>query len=156
MRCGLAVLGSLPGEAKLQAQRYYAHPQSSSGACLAPRSTNSFRACLMTNAWSAWRRAALHYGMWSVRRAATWTLPSGRDPEPAGKEYVATHSGLRAVAFNGQMASKLGRMALAGQERLQLIDLPSSSPAYTATETKLATWSKLGPLAWRKEAATLG
>ena len=66
--------------------------------------------------------------------------------------FVAT------VAFNGQTAAKLGRRALgAAGERLRLIDLPSSSPAYTAAfDGKAARWAQLRGLVSGGEAATLG
>jgi len=56
-------------------------------------------------------------------------------------DLVAALPDLRAVAFNGTKSAKLGRKALAGTT-LNLIDLPSSSPAYAALrfEEKLARW----------------
>jgi len=71
-------------------------------------------------------------------------------------DYVASHPRLEAIAFNGSTAARLGRMALAGFGGVRLIDLPSSSPAYTIPfADKLAAWSALGPLACGKEAAKL-
>src|SRR5213075_3001048 len=71
-------------------------------------------------------------------------------------EFVATHPRLKAVAFNGKTAARLGRMALAGLD-VQLIDLPSSSPAYTlAGDLKAERWAVLGALASPAEDATLG
>jgi G:T/U-mismatch repair DNA glycosylase len=50
---------------------------------------------------------------------------------------------LRAVAFNGAKSAEMGRRALAGTA-LELIALPSSSPAYTlALKAKLAAWMEL-------------
>src|SRR5690606_17862999 len=70
-------------------------------------------------------------------------------------DYVAKHPRLMAVAFNGQAASRLGRPALVGLGRLVLIDLPSSSPAYTLPLAwKLERWAELGRFASGKEAAT--
>jgi len=72
-------------------------------------------------------------------------------------EYVATHPRLRAVAFNGKTAGRLGRKAIAEIDGLQLMDLPSSSPAYTISfEDKLAKWAALAPLACPAEAAKIG
>ena len=62
--------------------------------------------------------------------------------------YVASHQRLKAVAFNGQTAARLGRLALVGLEGPILIDLPSSSPAYTLPLAwKIERWAELGPLA---------
>ena len=155
----LLILGSLPGEASLRAQRYYAHPRNQFWRLLG--ASIDERLASLPYDQRLVRLAARGIALWDVvgearRRGSLDAAIRGATPNRL-VDYVATHSGLRAVAFNGQMASKLGRMALSGQDRLQLIDLPSSSPAYTAAfETKLATWSQLGPLAWRKEAATLG
>jgi hypoxanthine-DNA glycosylase len=72
------------------------------------------------------------------------------------RDYAATHPRLRAIAFNGKTAAKLGRTALGDMPGLRLIDLPSSSPAYTlAIAAKVSRWEVLGPLASPAEAATL-
>ena len=56
---------------------------------------------------------------------------------------VATLADLRAIAFNGKTAARLGRLALGGTG-LTLIDLPSSSPAFTLPFAgKAARWSPL-------------
>ena len=63
-------------------------------------------------------------------------------------DFVAKHPQLKAIAFNGQTAARLGRLALAGIEGPALIDLPSSSPAYTLPLAwKLERWAELGALA---------
>jgi G:T/U-mismatch repair DNA glycosylase len=58
------------------------------------------------------------------------------------------HPRLKAIAFNGQTAARLGRLALTGLEGPSLIDLPSSSPAYTLPLAwKLERWAELSALA---------
>lgn len=53
---------------------------------------------------------------------------------------------VRTVAFNGATAARIGRKLLADREGLTLIDLPSSSPAYTlAFAEKAAVWARLKP-----------
>ena len=155
----LLILGSLPGEASLRAQRYYAHPQnqfwrllgSAIGEQLESLSYEDRLACLTARAIALWdvvgeaRRQGSLDG--AIRGATTNRLA----------EYVATQPRLRAVAFNGKTAARLGRLALAGIDGLQLVDLPSSSPAYTISfDGKLAKWAALGPLACPAEAAKLG
>ena len=55
-----------------------------------------------------------------------------REPEHAPlADLVATLPKLRAVAFNGATAARIGRKSLAGTS-VRLVDLPSSSPAYAA------------------------
>jgi hypoxanthine-DNA glycosylase len=73
------------------------------------------------------------------------------------RHFVATHPNLRAIAFNGKTASRIGRVALGDISGIELVDLPSSSPAFTLPiEEKAKHWALLGPLAWPPEAATLG
>lgn len=57
---------------------------------------------------------------------------------------VATLPALRAVAFNGRTAAAIGRPQLANSG-LELVDLPSSSPAYAAMslEDKERLWARL-------------
>ena len=70
---------------------------------------------------------------------------------------VERHPRLRAVAFNGQTAARIGRRALGPAPPPLLIDLPSSSPAYTlAFAAKAARWAVLGELALARKGATLG
>jgi hypoxanthine-DNA glycosylase len=63
---------------------------------------------------------------------------------------IARLPDLRAIAFNGGAAAKLGARALAGvRPDIDRIALPSSSPAHAALnfEAKLAAWHAItGPL----------
>jgi hypoxanthine-DNA glycosylase len=155
----LLILGSLPGEASLRAQRYYAHPQnqfwrllgSAIGENLAAMSYEMRLARLSARCIALWdvvgeaRRQGSLDG--SIRGATANQLA----------DFVAGHPQLSAVAFNGQTAARLGRAALASLDNLQLIDVPSSSPAYTiAFAVKAERWSALGALACSPEDATLG
>ena len=139
------ILGSLPGEASLAASRYYAHPQNGFWRLLG----RVLDVDLVALDYDT-RLATLldHYiGLWDVIAGARrdGSLDGAiRDAEandlPA---LVATLHNLRAVAFNGQTAARLGRLAL-GTTPLVLIDLPSSSPAYTLTiDEKAKRWSAL-------------
>lgn len=146
----LLILGSLPGEASLRAQRYYAHPQ------------NQF--WRLVGAAIGEELASLDYvdrlARLSSRGIALWDVVGSARREgsldgaireamsnPLG-EFLVSHPGLRAIAFNGKTASRLGRLALAGLEGPQLIDLPSSSPAYTLPFAwKVERWAELGRFA---------
>jgi hypoxanthine-DNA glycosylase len=153
----LLILGSLPGEASLRAQRYYAHPQNqfwrllgaAIGEDLADMDYDQRLARLAGRSIALWDvvgEARRQGSLDSSIRAAT--------ANPLA-DYVATHPRLKAIAFNGQTAARLGRLALAEAEDLQLIDLPSSSPAYTLPFAwKVERWAELGPLASNREAAT--
>lgn len=148
----LLILGSLPGEASLKAQRYYAHPQNQFWRLLSTAIGEDL-ASLEYDARLA-RLAARDIALWDVvgeaRRQGSLDADIRGATPNALASYVATHPRLRAVAFNGQTAARLGRLALAGAEGLQLIDLPSSSPAYTLPFAwKVERWAELGALASR-------
>jgi hypoxanthine-DNA glycosylase len=155
----LLILGSLPGEASLRAQRYYAHPQNQFWRLLGAAIGEDL-AVLEYDVRLA-RLAAREIALWDVvgearREGSLDGAIRGASPNRLA-EYVATHPRLLAVAFNGQTAARLGRVALAGLDGPRLIDLPSSSPAYTLPfAAKAERWASLGPLASGGEAATLG
>lgn len=67
---------------------------------------------------SAWRPGSLDG---AIREAETADL----------LRLISDLPRLRAVAFNGETAARIGRRALEGAAAPALIDLPSSSPAYT-------------------------
>lgn len=130
----LLILGSLPGEASLAAQRYYAHPQNRFwhlvGAVIGredlPELVYEDRLPILIDAG---------IGIWDTIASAErkGSLDAAiRSPEAAAlRELVATLPNLRAVAFNGATAARIGRRQM-GATALALIDLPSSSPAHAA------------------------
>jgi hypoxanthine-DNA glycosylase len=128
------ILGSLPGEASLAAQRYYAHPQNQFwrlvGAVTGQDDLASFGYETRLEAL-----IAAGVGLWDT--VASAVRPGSLDTAIREAEHaplpdlVATLSHLRAVAFNGKTSAKIGRAQLSGTD-LALVDLPSSSPAYAA------------------------
>ena len=139
------ILGSLPGEASLAASQYYAHPQNQFWRLLgsvldwpelAGLAYEDRLAGLLARGVGLWdvvaqahRRGSLDA---AIRDAVRNDLPG----------LVAGLPALRAVAFNGQTAWK-ARRPLEGMP-LQLLALPSSSPAYTRPfADKLAVWHQL-------------
>ena len=155
----LLILGSLPGEASLAAQRYYAHPQNQfwrllGGAIGEPLAELDYDVRLD-------RLARRGIALWDVvaeaRRAGSLDGAIREARANPLAAFVASHPRLRAVAFNGQTAAKIGRVQLTGLDGVKLIDLPSSSAAHTLVMVEKASrWAALGPLALRTEAATLG
>ena len=154
----LLILGSLPGDASLVAQAYYAHP------------TNQFWRLL--GGAIGEQLAALDYparlDRLAVRRIALWdvvadatrlgsldgAIRSARANQLA--EFVVTHKRLAAIGFNGRTAATIGRRALGASGDLALIDLPSSSAAYTRQfAEKLSIWSVLGGFARLPISATV-
>lgn len=126
------ILGSLPGEASLAAGQYYAHPLNRFwhlvGAVIG-------REDLPALDYEARLEALLgaHVGLWDTIRSAVrpGSLDAAiRDVEHAPlAELVSALPHLRAVAFNGKTSARIGRAQL-GETSLELVDLPSSSPAH--------------------------
>ena len=141
----LLILGSLPGEASLAAQHYYAFPHNQFWRLLG-QVLGEELASLDYDARLE-RLAERGIGLWDVVGEATRSgsldgAIRNIAPNPLG-DYIAGHPQLRAIAFNGQTAAKIGRRVL-GAVAPTLIDLPSSSPAYTlAFADKAARWSVL-------------
>jgi hypoxanthine-DNA glycosylase len=128
------ILGSLPGEASLRAQRYYAHPQNQFWRLAG---TVIHREDLPTLDYEARLDAILDagIGLWDTIASAVrqGSLDAAiREAEHAPlADLVATLPHLRAVGFNGKTSARIGRPQLAGAA-FELIDLPSSSPAHAS------------------------
>jgi double-stranded uracil-DNA glycosylase len=154
----LLILGSLPGDASLRAQRYYAHPQNQFWRLLGSAIGEELAA--LDHDERLCRLAVRGIALWDVvgeahRPGSLDSAIRGVTPNQLA-DFVAAHPRLEAVAFNGKTAARLGRIALAGIGDIRLIDLPSSSPAHTmAFADKLSIWSQLAALACDAEAATL-
>jgi double-stranded uracil-DNA glycosylase len=142
----LLLLGSLPGRVSLERSQYYAHPQNQFwrliGAVIGRE--------LVPLGYDARLEALLEaqVGLWDTVAAATrkGSLDSDIRLHAASDlaDLTASLPELRAVGFNGGTSARIGRRQLADAERFALIDLPSSSPAYTLPfERKLEAWLKL-------------
>ena len=145
----LFILGSLPGDASLSARRYYAHPSNQFwrllGAAIGEelqsldyderlRRLAERRIGLWDVIASASRRGSLDQ---SIRSAAHNRLDQLRDDFPD----------LRALAFNGSKSATAGRRLLGNAEGLTLIELPSSSAAYTRPfAQKVEAWAVLAKI----------
>ncbi|GAA4003255.1 DNA-deoxyinosine glycosylase [Sphingomonas humi] len=141
----LLVLGSLPGEASLKAARYYAHPQNQFWRLLGEALGEPLAA--LDYAQRVERLLTRRIALWDVihaaRREGSLDQAISEVEERDLRGFVAGLPELRAVAFNGATAAKIGRRALKGTG-LELIDLPSSSPAYTLPFAgKAGRWSAL-------------
>jgi len=155
----LLILGSLPGDASLKAQRYYAHPQNQFWRLLGHAIGETLDAIRYEDRLD--RLAARRIALWDVvgeaRRSGSLDGAIRAASPNQLRDYAASHPNLRAIAFNGKTAARIGRASLGKWGGIELIDLPSSSPAFTLSFAEKATrWIALGPLAWPPEAATLG
>lgn len=143
----LLLLGSLPGRASLAAGCYYAHPRNlfwrligaAIGRELEPLAYEARLAALLDAG----------VGLWDTVAAAE--RPGSLDADIRLHEasdlaaLAAGQPALRAIAFNGATAAKIGRRELMEVRGLTLVDLPSSSPAYASLpyERKLTAWKAL-------------
>ena len=145
----LLILGSLPGDVSLALRQYYGHPQNQfwrlMGAVLGePLDSCGYDERLV-------RLASRGVGLWDVvaRARRPGSLDAAMSEIDANELDAFTRSlpELRAIAFNGGAAARIGRRQLAGREDLVMIGLPSSSPAYAAMtfEAKLVRWASLRP-----------
>jgi hypoxanthine-DNA glycosylase len=147
VRTRVLVLGSLPGAASLRAGQYYAHPQNAFWRLIGPVAGRDLAALDYPDRLAALAEARI--GLWDVIATAArrGSLDAAiRDPEHADlPALVARLPDLRAVAFNGGTAARIGRSQLAGLRGPALVELPSSSPAYAGMPfaEKAARWSVL-------------
>jgi len=142
----LFLLGSLPGDASLAAQRYYAHP------------TNHFWKLLgialgeelhgLDYEARLERLTERRVGLWDVVAFAERQGSLDQSIRNAGHNPIDRllddFPQLRAIGFNGGTAAKLGRRMIGDPHGVTLIDLPSSSAAYTRPlADKAAVWARL-------------
>ncbi|WP_200937250.1 MULTISPECIES: DNA-deoxyinosine glycosylase [unclassified Phenylobacterium] len=146
-RTRLLVLGSLPGERSLAAAQYYANPQNQFwrlmetvvGGQLVARPYPERLEALLAGGVGLWDVVG------SAVRAGSLDTAIRDHQSNALPELCARLPALRAVAFNGGKAAKLGMTILAGRTDLALIALPSSSPAHTiGFAKKRQAWEVLG------------
>jgi len=158
----LLILGSLPGDASLAAQRYYAHPTNQFWRLLGQAIGDDLVGLNYDARLD--RLAARGIALWDVVADATrsGSLDAAiRGVRPNNlADFVATHPRLAAIGFNGRTAAVIGRRALAGVRvgigGIALIDLPSSSAAFPRPfDEKLRDWSVLGGFAGLSNSATV-
>jgi hypoxanthine-DNA glycosylase len=143
------ILGSLPGEASLAHQQYYAHKQNKFWHLVG----EVIGVDLPALDYDARLRALLDHrvGLWDVvAQARREGSLDGNIRDHAGNDLVAlieSLPALEAIAFNGGTAARIGERILGVHaQRFRLLSLPSSSPAYASINfaTKLVAWRALG------------
>lgn len=146
-RTRILVLGSLPGEQSLARREYYGNRQN--------------RFWMLMSEVIALDLLALDYlprlqallangvGLWDVVAEANREGSlDHRIRDHAGNDLTGLIAGLpnlTTIAFNGATAARLGMKALGPQaQRYRVVQLPSSSPAYTLPYAqKAAAWRSL-------------
>ncbi|MGV8929485.1 MAG: DNA-deoxyinosine glycosylase [Brevundimonas sp.] len=142
----LLILGSLPGDASLKAGQYYGHPQNGFWRLIGGVIGVGLAALPYPDRLEALKAAGV--GLWDVIASAE--RPGSLDTAIRKAEradlnrLVDRLPALTAIAFNGGTAARLGRRSLTARPGIELIDLPSSSPAHTRPLTeKAAVWGIL-------------
>ena len=144
----LFVLGSLPGDASLAAQRYYAHPTNQFWRLLGKSIGEDLQSLDYRNRLE--RLAERRIGLWDVIASAN--RPGSLDQAIREAEHnqiahlLHDFRELRAIAFNGTTSAQIGRKLIGdAPTNVVLIDLPSSSAANTrAFVEKAKAWAVLG------------
>ena len=143
----LLILGSLPGEKSLAHSQYYANPQNRFWMLLG----EVLDVDLTSLPYERRLATVLAHGvgLWDVVAQAqrTGSLDSNiraRDDNDL-VALAASLPQLQTIAFNGGTAAKLGIKVLGEHaQRYRIVNLPSSSPAYTlAYAQKLQAWLSL-------------
>ena len=142
----ILVLGSLPGEISLARGQYYANPQNQFWRLMAEVTGRPLPAMAYEQRLEALLEAGV--GLWDViataERAGSLDGAIRAHQPNALAAAAAGLPRLEAIAFNGGKAAAIGRKALAGCKVWTLVDLPSSSPAYTRPfAEKLEAWKAL-------------
>ena len=142
----LFILGSLPGDASLSAQRYYAHPTNQFWRLLGGAIGEDLHALPYDERLQ--RLADRRIGLWDVIASATRRGSLDQSIRSAAHNRLEQlrhdFPELRALAFNGSTAAATGRRLLGDAKGLTLIELPSSSAANTRPfAQKAEAWSVL-------------
>jgi double-stranded uracil-DNA glycosylase len=142
----LFVLGSLPGDASLAAQRYYAHPQNQFWRLLGQTIGEDLQS--IGYAERLERLAERRIGLWDVIGSAERRGSLDQSIRNANHNRVERllhdYPKLEAIAFNGGKSAAIGRRLIGASPEVELIDLPSSSPAHTRPfAEKAKAWARL-------------
>jgi double-stranded uracil-DNA glycosylase len=150
----LLILGTLPGDESLRLQQYYGHPRNHFWPLIAALVGEELPAEFAVRKQLLQRNGI---ALWDViegaeRNGSSDAAIRNLKANDFGAFFKA-HPHIMTVAFNGQKARDLFRRyvirpGIVSEDRLIMIELPSSSPLYTIPfEEKLSAWrAKLGHL----------
>jgi hypoxanthine-DNA glycosylase len=144
----LFILGSLPGDASLAAQRYYAHPQNHFWRLVGFVIGEDLHSLPYERRLE--RLAEHRIGLWDVIGSAERSGSLDQAIRNANHNRIEQlrqdYPDLEAIAFNGGKSASVGRKLIGDASGLTLMDLPSSSPAHTRPlAEKAEAWGKLAP-----------
>ncbi|MDL2355684.1 MAG: DNA-deoxyinosine glycosylase [Pseudomonadota bacterium] len=148
-RSRLLVLGSLPGEQSLTRQEYYGNRQNRFWHLMSE--VTGAQLVSLDYATRLHTLLAHGVGLWDVvaeahRQGSLDSRIRDRDDNDL-LALLGRFPRLTTIAFNGGTAAKLGLKVLGKRaEDFQIVQLPSSSPAYTLSYAeKMAKWRLLAP-----------
>jgi hypoxanthine-DNA glycosylase len=143
----ILILGSLPGNVSLAHSQYYAHPQNRFWKLLSEVTGADLPALSYPDRLQT--LLGKRIGLWDVvaeaRRDGSLDSNIRDQVHNDLPTLAATLPQLTTIAFNGGTAARLGLKALGPQAaRYRIVQLPSSSPAYTRPYAeKLEAWLQL-------------
>ena len=142
----LFILGSLPGDASLLAQLYYAHPTNQFWRLLGQAIEEELQPLPYEERLH--RLAQRRIGLWDVIASASrrGSLDQAIRSAEHNRVERLRHDfpQLRALAFNGSTAAAAGRKLLGAAAGLSIVELPSSSAANTRPlAEKAEAWAVL-------------
>jgi hypoxanthine-DNA glycosylase len=142
----LLILGSLPGQKSLAERRYYANPGNQFWRLLGPVIGRDLVSLDYEDRLNALLAAGI--GLWDVIGSARrfGSLDSAlRDADERDlKGAIQALPSLRALAFNGGAAFKIGVRQLGDDTPVELVALPSSSGAHAVgIAAKQPAWNRL-------------
>jgi len=147
-RTRVLILGSLPGEASLAHQQYYAHKQNRFWHLVGEVIGEDLVAMAYEARLQTLRSKRV--GLWDVvAQARREGSLDGDIRDHEGNDLVALierQPALEAIAFNGGTAARIGERILGAHARpFTILRLPSSSPAYASMNfaAKLLQWRAL-------------
>jgi hypoxanthine-DNA glycosylase len=147
----ILILGSMPGIASLEAQRYYAHPRNTFWPMLAEilgfdaQATYPERCSALTQN---------HIALWDVLKSCHRQGSLDQNIHHSTmqvndfNQFLNQHTSIRSICFNGKKAAEVfQRYALPQLTDRELVffNLPSSSPAHAAISksAKLEQWQAI-------------
>lgn len=143
----VVIFGSLPGEKSLQAKQYYAHPSNQFWRLLSGVIGRDLTTLAYADRVEQLLRARI--GLWDVIASAQRKGSLDTDiREIQTNHLLDLHErlpNLKAIAFNGGAAAKIGRRQLPVLVNYAVVDLPSSSAGYCSVtlDWKQQRWNQL-------------
>ena len=154
----LFILGSLPGDASLAARQYYAHPQNQFWRLAGSVVGEDLHSLPYGRRLE--RLAEHRIGLWDVIGSAVRRGSLDQAIRTANhnriERLIHDFPALEAIAFNGATSAAIGRKLVGSATGIELVDLPSSSPANTRPIVeKIAAWAVLKPLVYASNQAEI-